>query len=60
MEIKITFIFKITKNYFMDGFAFSSWIYLHAGGILGSLLPVLPGPAISWLGILLLYCKRYQ
>jgi hypothetical protein len=31
MEIKITFIFKITKNYFMDGFAFSSWIYLHAG-----------------------------
>jgi uncharacterized protein YqgC (DUF456 family) len=25
-------------------------------GILGSFLPVLPGPAASWLGILLLYC----
>jgi uncharacterized protein YqgC (DUF456 family) len=25
-------------------------------GILGSFLPALPGPAASWLGILLLYC----
>ncbi len=25
------------------------------GGLLGSFLPVLPGPALSWLGLLLLY-----
>ncbi|MBU0940970.1 MAG: DUF456 domain-containing protein [Flavobacteriaceae bacterium] len=25
-------------------------------GVIGSFLPVLPGPAASWLGILLLYC----
>ncbi|MDG2431043.1 DUF456 domain-containing protein [Flavobacterium sp.] len=25
-------------------------------GILGSILPVMPGPVISWVGILLLYC----
>ena len=27
-------------------------------GILGSLLPVLPGPTASWLGIFLLYCTK--
>lgn len=27
-------------------------------GILGSSLPVLPGPAASWLGIFLLYCTK--
>lgn len=27
-------------------------------GIVGSLLPVLPGPSISWLGILLLYLTK--
>ena len=26
------------------------------GGIFGSFLPVLPGPGLSWVGILLLYC----
>lgn len=25
-------------------------------GVIGSVLPVLPGPAISWIGIVLLYC----
>jgi uncharacterized protein YqgC (DUF456 family) len=30
-------------------------------GILGSLLPALPGPPISWVGILLLYfCPRIE
>jgi uncharacterized protein YqgC (DUF456 family) len=28
------------------------------GGILGSFLPVLPGPGLSWLGLLLLYCTE--
>ena len=27
-------------------------------GILGSLLPVLPGPPISWVGLLLLYITK--
>jgi len=27
-------------------------------GILGSFLPVLPGPSISWVGLLLLYCTN--
>ncbi|WP_348799067.1 DUF456 domain-containing protein [Flavobacterium adhaerens] len=27
-------------------------------GVFGSFLPVLPGPSISWVGILLLYCTK--
>lgn len=27
-------------------------------GIVGSFLPVLPGPTISWVGLLLLYCTK--
>jgi uncharacterized protein YqgC (DUF456 family) len=42
----------------MDGLLLVLGFICMLVGILGSLLPVLPGPAIRWLGILLLYCTK--
>ena len=40
----------------MDSFLVFLGFICMVTGILGSILPVVPGPAASWLGILLLYC----
>ena len=40
----------------MDSFLVFLGFICVVTGILGSILPVVPGPAASWLGILLLYC----
>lgn len=42
----------------MDILLFSIGFLLMLAGIAGSLLPVLPGPPLSWLGLLLLYLTR--
>jgi uncharacterized protein YqgC (DUF456 family) len=36
-------------------YCFCSWFYLYDFRVLGSFLPVLPGPTLSWVGLLLLY-----
>ncbi|HZW63418.1 MAG TPA: DUF456 domain-containing protein [Flavobacteriaceae bacterium] len=42
----------------MDILLFSLGLLFMLVGILGSFLPVLPGPPISWLGLLLLYLTK--
>jgi uncharacterized protein YqgC (DUF456 family) len=51
------FIFndKNTKFYFMDTLLLIIGFICMIAGIFGSFLPVLPGPSISWMGLLLLY-----
>lgn len=39
----------------MDALLLALGLICMIGGILGSFLPVLPGPGLSWLGLLLLY-----
>lgn len=48
-------LYKNTKNKIMDLFLLSVGFCFVIAGVLGSFLPVLPGPSISWLGIALLY-----
>jgi uncharacterized membrane protein YbaN (DUF454 family) len=54
---RLLLFFKITKNYFMDGLLLVLDFICMLVGILGSLLPVLPGPAISWLGTVIILHK---
>ena len=42
----------------MDFFLVVLGFVLMLVGILGSFLPVLPGPPVSWIGLLLLYCTK--
>jgi len=42
----------------MDIILLSLGFILMLVGILGSFLPVLPGPPISWIGLLLLYLTK--
>lgn len=42
----------------MDGFLVFLGLICMLLGIIGSIVPVLPGPALSWVGILLLYCTE--
>lgn len=44
-----------TYNRFMDIFLLILGIAAVVTGILGSILPFLPGPPITWVGLLLLY-----
>jgi uncharacterized protein len=46
---------KIEKQYIMDTILIILGFICMLTGILGSFLPVLPGPIVSWVGILLLY-----
>jgi len=46
---------KITKNIFMDILLLLLGFVCVIVGVFGSFLPVLPGPSISWIGIVLLY-----
>lgn len=39
----------------MDGILLILGLLLMIGGIVGSFVPVLPGPPLSWIGLLLLY-----
>jgi uncharacterized protein YqgC (DUF456 family) len=48
-------IFKNTKKYFMDLLLLIIGFVLMIVGIFGSFMPVLPGPSISWIGLVLLY-----
>lgn len=51
------FIFRVksTKNSNMDTILLLIGFICVIAGIFGSLLPALPGPGLSWIGILLLY-----
>jgi uncharacterized protein len=49
------FIFKITKNIIMDVLLLILGFVCMTVGVFGSFMPVLPGPSISWVGLLLLY-----
>lgn len=42
----------------MDGLLVFIGLICMLLGIIGSIVPVLPGPAASWVGILLLYCTK--
>lgn len=46
---------KITKNIFMDFLLLFLSCICVVLGVFGSFLPALPGPSISWLGIVILY-----
>lgn len=48
-------MFKINKNKFMDVLLLVLGFMCVILGVFGSFLPVLPGPAISWVGLVLLY-----
>jgi uncharacterized protein YqgC (DUF456 family) len=49
------------KTLLMDYFLVILGILLMIGGILGSVLPILPGPPLSYVGLLLLhFTERYQ
>jgi hypothetical protein len=51
-------IFKNTKKYFMDLLLLIIGFVFMIVGVFGSFMPVLPGPSISWLGLVLLYCTN--
>jgi uncharacterized protein YqgC (DUF456 family) len=48
-------IFKNTKKYFMDVLLLTIGFVFMIIGVFGSFMPVLPGPSISWIGLVLLY-----
>jgi uncharacterized protein len=49
------FVSKNTKNNFMDVLLLIVGFVCVIAGVFGSFMPVLPGPSISWVGLLLLY-----
>ena len=49
---------KITKNKLMDLIIVTLGFICIIVGLLGSFLPVLPGPSISWVGLALLYFTK--
>jgi uncharacterized protein len=51
----LNFSSKILNFYLMDGILLILGLICIVTGIFGSFMPVLPGPSISWLGLLLLY-----
>jgi uncharacterized protein len=54
--LKVHYLFpKILKNNFMDILLLIVGFVCMIVGIFGSFMPVLPGPSISWVGLLLLY-----
>jgi uncharacterized protein YqgC (DUF456 family) len=57
LKVRLNFS-KILKIYFMDIFLLIIGFALMIIGVLGSFLPVLPGPSISWLGLVLLYATH--
>jgi len=52
------FILKSSKNIFMDALLLIIGFICVIAGILGSFLPVLPGPGLSWIGLLFLYLTK--
>ena len=53
--MKLKFFFKNTNLFLMDVILLILGFICMIIGVLGSFMPVLPGPPISWFGILLLY-----
>ncbi len=47
-----------TRNYKMDIALLVLGFFLMVIGVIGSFLPVLPGPTVSWLGLLLLHLTK--
>jgi uncharacterized protein len=55
IQIRFNYSFQIYKNLIYGYSTSNYWILFMIVGVFGSFMPVLPGPSISWLGLVLLY-----
>lgn len=53
--VKFSFIILMPKNFRMDIALLAIGFVLMTLGLFGSFLPIVPGPPLSWLGLLLVY-----